>query len=200
MSPRRSRSSMRRCSRRVPDGGRGHYESFAGAWLERSATDRINTMLKHVVSTTLRNPAWRTPRSSADRRGPRAQRRPTAVPSQLGSGRRPRAPSITWLTSTADDLPGHRRSPPVLRRLVETAHARRHLTFSSGVILLTYRPALRPPALLGAPFAQLVGGVLRDRDPPVRLLELGLGAHDPADPVGAQRQSEVPDATWSATD
>jgi dihydrofolate reductase len=40
--------------------GRVTYESFAGAWPERSGqfADKMNTMPKHVVSTTLQNPEW----------------------------------------------------------------------------------------------------------------------------------------------
>ncbi len=40
--------------------GRVTYESFAGAWPKYSGefADRMNAMPKHVVSTTLRNPAW----------------------------------------------------------------------------------------------------------------------------------------------
>ena len=40
--------------------GRVTYESFAGAWPERSGefADKMNAMPKHVVSTTLRNPEW----------------------------------------------------------------------------------------------------------------------------------------------
>lgn len=40
--------------------GRRTYESFAAVWPERAdeAADRINTMPKYVVSTTLRDPAW----------------------------------------------------------------------------------------------------------------------------------------------
>jgi dihydrofolate reductase len=40
--------------------GRVTYESFAGAWPERSGdfADKMNAMPKHVVSTTLRDPQW----------------------------------------------------------------------------------------------------------------------------------------------
>ena len=40
--------------------GRVTYESFAEGWSKRSGifADRMNAMPKHVVSTTLRNPAW----------------------------------------------------------------------------------------------------------------------------------------------
>lgn len=41
--------------------GRKTYEGFAAAWPERSGdefSDRFNSMPKHVVSTTLENPAW----------------------------------------------------------------------------------------------------------------------------------------------
>jgi dihydrofolate reductase len=40
--------------------GRVTYESFVGAWPERSGefADKMNAMPKHVVSTTLRNPEW----------------------------------------------------------------------------------------------------------------------------------------------
>src|SRR4051812_47541505 len=41
--------------------GRRTYESFAPAWQARSGdpfSDRINSMPKHVVSTTLENPDW----------------------------------------------------------------------------------------------------------------------------------------------
>ena len=40
--------------------GRVTYESFAGAWPERKGVfaDKMNTMPKHVVSKTLRDPAW----------------------------------------------------------------------------------------------------------------------------------------------
>src|SRR5688572_6358539 len=40
--------------------GRVTYESFAGAWPERSGefADKMNAMPKHVVSTTLQNPEW----------------------------------------------------------------------------------------------------------------------------------------------
>jgi dihydrofolate reductase len=41
--------------------GRRTYEGFASVWPTRSgdpASDRINAMPKHVVSTTLKNPAW----------------------------------------------------------------------------------------------------------------------------------------------
>jgi dihydrofolate reductase len=41
--------------------GRVTYESFAAAWPGRSGefADRMNAMRKHVVSKTLREPAWR---------------------------------------------------------------------------------------------------------------------------------------------
>jgi dihydrofolate reductase len=40
--------------------GRVTYESFAGAWptYEGEFADRMNSMPKHVVSTTLRDPEW----------------------------------------------------------------------------------------------------------------------------------------------
>src|SRR5918996_3815468 len=40
--------------------GRVTYESFAGAWSERSGefADKMNAMPKHVVSTTLKDPEW----------------------------------------------------------------------------------------------------------------------------------------------
>jgi dihydrofolate reductase len=40
--------------------GRVTYESFAGAWPERSGefADKMNAMPKYVVSTTLRDPQW----------------------------------------------------------------------------------------------------------------------------------------------
>jgi dihydrofolate reductase len=40
--------------------GRVTYESFAGAWPERTGefADKMNTMPKYVVSTTLREPDW----------------------------------------------------------------------------------------------------------------------------------------------
>jgi dihydrofolate reductase len=40
--------------------GRVTYESFAGAWptYEGEFADRMNSMPKHVVSTTLQDPAW----------------------------------------------------------------------------------------------------------------------------------------------
>lgn len=40
--------------------GRVTYESFAGAWPQRTGefADKINAMPKHVVSTTLKNPEW----------------------------------------------------------------------------------------------------------------------------------------------
>jgi dihydrofolate reductase len=40
--------------------GRVTYESFAGAWPAREGefADKMNTMPKHVVSTTLRRPEW----------------------------------------------------------------------------------------------------------------------------------------------
>ena len=41
--------------------GRRTYEGFAAAWPTRSGdaySDRINSMPKYVVSSTLRNPAW----------------------------------------------------------------------------------------------------------------------------------------------
>jgi dihydrofolate reductase len=42
--------------------GRVTYESFSGAWPERDGefADKMNTMPKHVVSTTLRDPGWNT--------------------------------------------------------------------------------------------------------------------------------------------
>lgn len=41
--------------------GRVTYESFAGAWPERSGelADQLNAMPKHVVSTTLQDPSWK---------------------------------------------------------------------------------------------------------------------------------------------
>ena len=44
--------------------GRVTYESFAGAWPTYSGAfaDRMNAMPKHVVSTTLRDPAWNNTR------------------------------------------------------------------------------------------------------------------------------------------
>lgn len=40
--------------------GRTTYESFAGAWptYEGEFADKMNSMPKHVVSSTLRDPAW----------------------------------------------------------------------------------------------------------------------------------------------
>jgi dihydrofolate reductase len=40
--------------------GRVTYESFAGAWPSREGVfaDKMNAMPKHVVSSTLRDPAW----------------------------------------------------------------------------------------------------------------------------------------------
>lgn len=40
--------------------GRVTYESFAGAWPHRTGemADKLNATPKHVVSTTLKNPAW----------------------------------------------------------------------------------------------------------------------------------------------
>jgi dihydrofolate reductase len=41
--------------------GRRTYEGFAPAWMSRSGdpySDRINSMAKHVVSSTLRDPEW----------------------------------------------------------------------------------------------------------------------------------------------
>lgn len=40
--------------------GRVTYESFAGAWPQRTGklADQLNAIPKHVVSTTLRDPAW----------------------------------------------------------------------------------------------------------------------------------------------
>ena len=40
--------------------GRVTYESFAEAWPQREGefADRINSMPKYVVSTTLKNPEW----------------------------------------------------------------------------------------------------------------------------------------------
>lgn len=40
--------------------GRVTYESFAGAWPQRTGefADKMNAMPKHVVSTTLRDPQW----------------------------------------------------------------------------------------------------------------------------------------------
>lgn len=40
--------------------GRVTYESFAGAWptYEGDMADKMNSMPKHVVSSTLRDPAW----------------------------------------------------------------------------------------------------------------------------------------------
>jgi dihydrofolate reductase len=40
--------------------GRVTYESFAGAWPQRTGAmaEKLNAMPKHVVSTTLRDPAW----------------------------------------------------------------------------------------------------------------------------------------------
>jgi dihydrofolate reductase len=40
--------------------GRVTYESFAGAWPQRTGefADKMNTMPKHVVSSTLRDPPW----------------------------------------------------------------------------------------------------------------------------------------------
>lgn len=41
--------------------GRKTYEVFAGAWPERSGdafSDKFNSMPKHVVSSTLKNPEW----------------------------------------------------------------------------------------------------------------------------------------------
>jgi dihydrofolate reductase len=44
--------------------GRVTYESFAGAWPERTGefAEKMNGMPKHVVSTTLRAPAWHNTR------------------------------------------------------------------------------------------------------------------------------------------
>jgi dihydrofolate reductase len=41
--------------------GRVTYESFAGAWPERTGAlaDQLNAMPKHVVSTTLQGPLWK---------------------------------------------------------------------------------------------------------------------------------------------
>jgi dihydrofolate reductase len=44
--------------------GRVTYETFAEAWAARSGAfaDKMNTMPKHVVSTTLRHPEWKNTR------------------------------------------------------------------------------------------------------------------------------------------
>lgn len=49
--------------------GRAIYESFAAAWSARSGdeyTDRINSMEKYVVSTTLKNPTWNNTRGISE--------------------------------------------------------------------------------------------------------------------------------------
>jgi dihydrofolate reductase len=133
--------------------GRVTYESFAGAWPKREGefADKMNAMPKHVVSTTLRRPAWSNSevihgdvtgavrRLKARRRGPilvagsrtlvHALMREDLVdeyrlmvfPVLLGSGRR-----------LFPDSPDR-----TALRLTDTR------PFPSGVVLLTYAPASR---------------------------------------------------------
>jgi dihydrofolate reductase len=133
--------------------GRVTYESFAGAWPGRSGefADKMNAMPKHVVSTTLRNPEWHNTtvisrdvvenitRLKQQEGGPMLvagsrtlvhilmehdlvdEYRLMIFPVILGSGRRlfPETPTKTML------------------RLVDTR------SFSSGVVVHTYRPTSR---------------------------------------------------------
>ena len=89
--------------------GRVQYEGFAGAWPERGGdpfSDKMNSMRKFVVSSTLEDPAWentqvlegdpaRGRRRAEGRGGRRHPRRRELHPGQVP------APGGAWSTSSA---------------------------------------------------------------------------------------------------
>ena len=136
--------------------GRVTYESFAGAWPERTGefADKMNSMPKYVVTTTLdeleleqldADPGRRGrgggEAEAAGRRPDPRRRQPHARPHADGARPRRRVP--------ADGLPGRPRLgqtalPGVAAQ--DPAGARGHATFATGVQVHTYRPAGREAA------------------------------------------------------
>ena len=116
--------------------GRRSYEWFAARWPSRSGelADRLNSLPKYVVSSTLEDPDWNNStvlKGDALGRGLEAEagarrghRRPRQLPARAhADGARPRR------RAAAEDLPGRarRRRAPLRRDQRQEAHApRRH--------------------------------------------------------------------------
>jgi dihydrofolate reductase len=129
--------------------GRITYESFAGAWPERSGeyADKINSMPKYVVSTTLKDPQWNnsTVIGGDVLGGIRRLKEGNGGPLLVAGSRK----LVHWLT--AHDLvdefrlmifpivlgSGFRMFPESERKLdLALAHSQ---AFKSGVVLQVYR-------------------------------------------------------------
>jgi dihydrofolate reductase len=134
--------------------GRHTYESFAAVWPTRSGdpfSDRINSMSKYVVSSTLRDPSWQnTTVIHGDPVAEIAQlkQRPGKDIVQYGFGRLSYAlmhhglldELRLWVHpfffgSGGPDALLYREGPLTKLRLVEA------MTLKNGEVILTYRPA-----------------------------------------------------------
>jgi len=134
--------------------GRRTYDSFAPAWQARSGdpfSDRINTMPKYVVSTTLRDPDWANTTVISDDVAERIQQlkdEPGQDIVQYGFGvvstllmehglldelRLWIHPLFVGKGSTDDVL--FPKGPPTQFELVDST------TLKSSMVILTYRPA-----------------------------------------------------------
>ncbi|HKU99951.1 MAG TPA: dihydrofolate reductase family protein [Vineibacter sp.] len=132
--------------------GRVTYESFAEAWPQRSGAlaDKLNGMPKHVVSTTLRNPGWNATVIGTDVVPAITRLKTTDGAPILVHGSR-----TLLQTLMAHDLvdeyriiifpvvvgSGHRLFPDTPDKTVLRLTA--SCTFSSGVVVQSYRPATR---------------------------------------------------------
>jgi len=131
--------------------GRVTYESFAGAWPQRDGefADKMNTMPKHVVSTTLHDPQWLHSRViAADVPGEVSRLKQQASGPLLVAGSRTLVHTLLD-HDLIDELrlmvfpvavgSGRRLWPETPRKfdfqLVATQ------AFDHGVLVLTYRPA-----------------------------------------------------------
>lgn len=131
--------------------GRVTYESFAQAWPQRDGefADKMNTMPKHVVSTTLRNPQWSNSRViGSDVPAAVARLKQQAAGPILVAGSRTLVHTLLE-HDLIDELrlmvfpvavgSGRRLWPETVRKfdfkLVAT------LTLDHHVVVLTYRPA-----------------------------------------------------------
>jgi dihydrofolate reductase len=131
--------------------GRVTYESFAGAWPQRSGefADKMNAMPKHVVSTTLRDPAWNNSRViERDLTGEVARLKQQEGGPILVAGSRTlvHAPMEHHLIDEYRLMifpvvlgSGRRLFPETPEKTV--LHLADTRTFSSGVMVQTYRPA-----------------------------------------------------------
>ena len=133
--------------------GRVTYESFAGAWPERQGpfAEKINSMPKYVVSSTLSEPLEWENSSLLRGRGRRVGRRAEAAPRRAPPGGRQRDPGALpargrpGRRAAADGLPGDRRRRQAARSRSRDSEQAFSLTdsrsFDSGVAVHTYEPA-----------------------------------------------------------